>query len=293
MRGRLICAFIMIVPYIFTSSCISTGGSGLSGHLSTALTTVQEVSKASRPISDEEEYYIGRALAAKILTTYKIYNNARIVDYINLVGLSLAMHSERPITYGGYHFTVLDTTERNAFACPGGIIFITKGMLQTANTEDELAAVLAHEIAHINNKDGISSIKSARWTEALTVIGTQAARQYTSAEVGKLLTLFEGALDDVFKTIVLNGYSQQQEFAADEKALSYLKKAGYAPGALVDFITSVNMQGGASQGGIMKTHPSSAERLERLIGKTQSITMDADSLNKRTGRFKALMRKYL
>jgi len=283
---------LLVVSCLFIAGCVSTSSSGLSGHLGTALTAAQEVSKASRPISDEEEYYIGRALAAKILTTYRIYNNTRIVDYVNLVGFTIAMHSERPTTYGGYHFAILDTHELNAFACPGGLIFITKGMLQAAKNEDELAAILAHEIAHINHKDGIASIKSARWTEALTVIGTQAVKQYSSAEVGKLLNIFEGVLDDVFKTIVVNGYSQQQEFAADEKALLYLKKAGYNPSALTDFITFLNRQGTPSQGGIMKTHPSSAERLENLMGKA-SVGMDNVSFNKRTERFRALMKRYL
>lgn len=275
---------------VLLKGCVSTSGD-LAGHLSTAVTVAQEVSKASRPISDEEEYYIGRALAAKILTTYRVYNNARIIDYINLVGMSIAMHSDRPVTFGGYHFTVLDTPERNAFACPGGTIFITKGMLQSVKNEDELAAVLAHEIAHISNRDGIAAIKSARWTEALTIIGTQAAKKYASQEVAKLVTLFEGAIDDVFKTIVVNGYSQQQEYEADAKALVYLQRAGYSTQALPDFITTLSMQG-STGGGIMKTHPSPSDRLERLMGKTRPVA-DIVSYNKRTERFRALMSRYL
>lgn len=276
---------------LFCCGCLSTGALDSSRHVSTGFTLVQEVSKAERPISDEEEYYIGRAVAARILSTYKIYNNALLIDYINLVGHSLSMHSERPDTYGGYRFSVLDTMERNAFACPGGMIFITKGMLLTAKSEDEVAAILAHEIAHVNHKDGISSIKSARWTEALSVMGAQALKTYTSAEISKLVRIFEGAIDDVFKTIVVNGYSKQQEFAADEKAVTYLKKAGYNQRALIDFITNLSLQGSNTKDGLMSTHPSNAERIERLMNVQIQSSTDIINSNKRLERFRAVVKR--
>ncbi|MFQ3573030.1 MAG: M48 family metalloprotease [Thermodesulfovibrionales bacterium] len=270
------------------SGCLTTSGGGLAGGIGTAVTAVTEISKAARPISDEEEYYIGRAVAARILSTYKLVNNAVLVDYINLVGLSIALHSEKPNTYGGYHFAILDTMERNAFACPGGMIFITKGMLLTAKNEDELAAILAHEIAHINNRDGISAISSARWTEALTIIGTNIAKQYGSPEFSRLVSIFEGTIDDVFKSIVVNGYSRQQEFAADLKAIEYLKKAGYNPSAMSDLISSLNT---SASGGIMSTHPQSSDRLERLMSQTKTVSINMDALKKRTDRFKAVIKK--
>lgn len=281
---------LLLIISITISGCLTTSGVSLPGSLGTAVTTVTEVSKASRPISDEEEYYIGRALAARILSTYKLINNAVLVDYINLVGLSVSLHSEKPNTFGGYHFAVLDTMEKNAFACPGGMIFITKGMLLTAKNEDELAAILAHEVAHINNRDGISAISSARWTEALTVIGTTAAKQYGSPEFGRLVSIFEGTIDDVFKTIVVNGYSQQQEFAADSKAVEYLRKAGYNPSAISDLISTLNLQGSGS-GGIMKTHPSTSERVERLMSQIKPASLNMDSLKKRSERFRAIIKK--
>lgn len=284
--GKFFCVFIISLTI---SGCLTTTG-GLPGGIGTAVTAVTEVSKASRPISDEEEYYIGRALAAKILSTYKLINNALLVDYVNLVGLSLALHSERPNTFGGYHFAILDTMEKNAFACPGGIIFITKGMLMSAKNEDELAAILAHEIAHINNKDGISAISSARWTEALTIIGTTAAKQYGSPEFSRLVSIFEGSIDDIFKTIVVNGYSQQQEFNADEKAVDYLQKAGYNPSAISDVISTLTLQG-STTGGIMKTHPSSSERVERLMAKAKQSSINMDSFKKRSDRFRAVIKR--
>lgn len=89
-----------------------------------------QTAKAVRPMTDEEEYYVGRAVAATILGQYRLYANERLTSYVNEVGQGVALASDRPFTYGGYHFAILDTQEVNALSCPGGIVFITRGMLQ-------------------------------------------------------------------------------------------------------------------------------------------------------------------
>ena len=127
-----------------------------------------QTAKAVRPMTDEEEYYVGRAVAATILGQYRLYANERLTSYVNAVGQAVALASDRPFTYGGYHFAILDTEEVNALSCPGGIIFITRGMLQKTRNEDELAAVLAHEVAHVNHKDGLAAIQKSRWVEVVS-----------------------------------------------------------------------------------------------------------------------------
>ena len=147
----------------------------LPGAVSIAATGATKAAKASHEITDSEEYYIGRAVAARVLSQYPLYQNAKVTEYVNEVGQTVARKSARPNTFKGYHFAVLDTKELNAFACPGGTIFITRGLLVTCANEDELAAVLAHECSHVANKDGINSISKARWTEVWTAMGTEAA----------------------------------------------------------------------------------------------------------------------
>ena len=120
-------------------------------------------------MTDQEEYYVGRAVAAMILGQYRLCNNERLTSYVNAVGQAAALSSDRPFTYGGYHFAVLESDEINALSCPGGIIFITRGMVQRARNEEELAAILAHEVAHVNHKDGLASIQKSRWVEAVTI----------------------------------------------------------------------------------------------------------------------------
>ncbi len=252
-------------------------------------TTVQATSQASRPISDEEEYYIGRAVAARIFVSYPLLKNQNLTKYINTIGRVIALHSEKPFTYGGYHFAILNTNEINAFACPGGTILITRGMIELAQNEEELASILAHEIAHINHRDGINSIKQARWTEALTIIGTKALKEYGPAELSNLVSIFEGSIDDVFKTLVVNGYGRTQEYSADETAVLYLSKAGYDPYALISVLERLNQFGKKGGGGIIKTHPETIDRIENLKNKIPPAQIDSNIIHYRAQRFKSFI----
>jgi predicted Zn-dependent protease len=250
----------------------------------------QQTLQATRPLSDEEEYYIGRAVGARLLSTYPLVENDKLTEYINLVGQTIAIHSDDPFTYGGYHFAVLDTEEINAFACPGGMILITKGMIDETQNEDELAAVLAHEVAHINHKDGVSAIQKARLTGVATLIATEAAASYSPAEISQLVSLFEGSVDDVFKTLVVNGYGKSQEYSADESALIYLSRAGYDPQALRILLERVMEQGQASGGGAMKSHPATEDRIERVKKEMTPGNVDQSLVQLRMERFESAVK---
>ena len=103
--------------------------------------TTRAVTKTFEDITPEQEYYIGRTVAATVLLGYKPLPTAGLNDYVNRVGQSLSQFSTRPETFGGYHFLVLDSADINAFAAPGGLILVTRGLLDCCQTEDELAAV--------------------------------------------------------------------------------------------------------------------------------------------------------
>lgn len=246
--------------------------------------TVKSIGNATREISDDEEYYIGRAVAARLTSTYPLYRNGRLTEYLNQIGQTIALHTEKPATFGGYHFALLDSKEINAFACPGGIILITRGMLNSVRNEDELAAVLAHEIAHVIQRHGIAAISSSRWSEALVVIGSSAAREFGSKDTAKLVSLFEGSIDDVFKTLVVNGYGRDQEKAADKAALEYLAAAGYDPKGLTGYLKRLEQAGKGSKGGILTTHPGTDERVEN-VADTSVPDVDLSGQPRRTKRF--------
>ena len=221
-----------------------------------------QTAKAVRPMTDQEEHYVGRAVAAMVLGQYRLCNSDRLTFYVNAVGQTVALSSERPFTYGGYHFAVLESDEINALSCPGGTIFITRGMVHRARNEEELAAILAHEIAHVNHKDGLASIQKSRWVEAVSVLGSEAARKFGGGELTKLVSLFEGSANDVMKTLLVNGYGRAQEEAADRSALTFLLRLGYNPYGLSDLLgTLAREQTRGARQGIFATHPGMNQRI--------------------------------
>ncbi len=177
--------------------------------------SVAAVEKSFEDLTPEQEYYIGRAVAATLLKTYPALDDARANAYLNQLGQTLALASDQPETFGGYHFLLLDTDEINAFACPGGLILVTRGLVRCCDAEDALAAVLAHEIGHVQGKHGLRAIKKSRLTSALTIIGAEGARTFGSEELAQLAEDLEGSVQDITQALVVGGYSRDLEKEAD------------------------------------------------------------------------------
>jgi beta-barrel assembly-enhancing protease len=222
------------------------------------------VSKSFEDITPEQEYYIGRAVAATILEKYLPYNNEEANRYVNLVGQTLAQASDRPETFGGYHFLILDSTEINAFAAPGGLILVTRGMLQCCGSEDALAAVLAHEIGHIQGQDGLRAIKTGRLTAAFNVLAMEGAKHFAGPELAKLTEAFEGSVGDIVSTLVNNGYSRELERQADDTAVRILTRVGYNPSALVDMLKEMDKRLKPGGQDFAKTHPGPKDRIGEI-----------------------------
>jgi predicted Zn-dependent protease len=229
------------------------------------------IGTAAETITPEQEYYIGRAVAANILSTYRIYNgNPALTSYLNSICAAITLNSPRPDVYNGYHVAILDSNEINAFATSVGHIFVTRGLINAAKSEDALAGVIAHEIAHIQLQHSIKAIKTSRITQALLVTGTSAAGATTGMNVNQLTDVFTESVGEIVQTVVNNGYSQTQEFDADNTALSLLASAGYSPSGLIDMLRELNAVQRNSPGGFSKTHPTPAQRItnaERSVGR--------------------------
>ncbi|MGE5294821.1 MAG: M48 family metalloprotease [Solirubrobacterales bacterium] len=222
------------------------------------------VEKTWQDLTPEQEYYIGRAVAAKVFQTYPPLDRAQANDYLNVLGQSLVIFSDRPETFGGYHFILLDSNEINAFAAPGGLILVTRGLVQCCQNEDELAAVLAHEIAHVEKKHGLTAIKSARLTSALTILGAEGAKQLAGDDLAQVVGDFEGSVGDVVKTLTVSGYSQKQERSADDGAVEILRRAGYPGTALITMLQRMDQRLGSTGGGFGDTHPSAQSRIDSV-----------------------------
>jgi beta-barrel assembly-enhancing protease len=249
-----------------------------------------QTEKAARPMTDEEEYYVGRAVAATILSQYRLWTPEPITKYINEVGQTVALSSDRPLTYGGYHFALLDSAEVNALACPGGTIFITRGMLKKAQNEEELASILAHEVGHVNHKDGLQAIQKSRWTQVVTMLGSTATQKLAGADLAKLISLFEGSVNDVVKTLVVTGYSRDQETAADRSALAFAHRAGYDPWGLPHYLEKLakEQSQGANQG-LFSTHPGMADRLTKAKALLAENKWPYTTYPIRDGRFQQII----
>lgn len=220
--------------------------------------------KAFEKFSPEQEYYIGRTLGATILQSYKPYDKDEVNRYINRVGATLALASDKPETFAGYHFLVLDTDEINAFAAPGGFIFVSRGLLRCCKSEDDLAAVLAHEIGHVQFEHGIKAISKSRLTGAVTTILMETAKNLTSQQVAELTTAFEGSIDDITKTLVNSGYARGQEYQADGASIAILKRVGYDPQGLKRMLTEMDKLMKSDGKGFAKTHPAPKDRIKEI-----------------------------
>lgn len=246
------------------------------------------VAKTFEDITPEQEYYIGRAVAATVLTRYLPYPEDDANRYVNLLGQTLAQASDRPETFGGYHFLVLETDEVNAFAAPGGLILVSRGMLRLCSTEDQLAAVLAHEIGHIQGRHGLRAIKTARLTTAFNVIAAEGAKAATGGQTAQLIEAFEGSITDVTSTLMNNGYSRDLEREADQTAVVILKRVGYDPKALVTMLSAMDKKMPRNGAGFAKTHPDPKERITDVRSKCEGPAA-SPALAERKTRFNHFM----
>ncbi len=274
---------IMVLFVVFVSGCETTQAIIDMGVSSDLITEAQgeSISKSAKAVArsfedftPEQEYYVGRSVGAIILNKYKPYNNKKANDYLNLLGQTLSKASDMPETFGGYHFLIQDSDEINALAAPGGLIFITRGMLRCCQHEDAVAAVLAHEIGHVQAKHGLQAVKKSRITSALATIGIEGAKSFGGEELAELTETFENSISDITATLVNNGYSRGFERKADKAALTILKRVGYDPNGLVDMLSVMSKK--LKPGGLdfAKTHPSPARRIadiQKIIGETTEV----------------------
>jgi predicted Zn-dependent protease len=249
-----------------------------------------DLKKALDEITPEQEYYIGRAVAATIFSQYKVYSKKDLNAYLNQLGTALTLYCDRPAVFGGYHFAVLDSQEINAFATPSGIILVSRGLIALTSSEDELAAVLAHEIAHVTSRHGLKSIKSARFGQAMTKAATEAGK-LAGGDLKEVTGVFSSSIGDIANTMIQSGYSKSSEFEADLKAAGILADAGYDPRALQRVLQAMERKTDPSGKGFSKTHPKPADRIKVLQKTLDALKADTPPANKaQVERYSAAMK---
>jgi beta-barrel assembly-enhancing protease len=220
-----------------------------------------KVGKALDGIGAEEERIIGESVALEIIGKYGgIVRDEAIARRVNLVGQALAYYSSRPVL--NWRFAVLESPSVNGFSAPGGIVFITRGLFDLVSASDDaLAAVLAHEIAHITQKHALKII--AR-NEGVTGISNLAAKNNAKvAEVQAQAAKFDTGIADVLKKLFDVGFDPDTEYAADKIGRNLAMTTGYAPGALRQLLVQLQLKKGEAKQ-IFSTHPSLASRVKNL-----------------------------
>jgi predicted Zn-dependent protease len=267
------------------------GGEQIKAQKDTAVKAAKIVRQTFGDITEEEEYYIGRTVAALILSRYSVYQNNALSSYVNTLGNAVAVYSDRPETYAGYHFLILDTDEVNALSAPGGFIFISKGLLKRCQDEETLACILAHEVGHVSAKHGLQSIKKSRLVDAFRLLGQEAAQRYSPQQLAQLVNIFEGVLGDIVEKLIEKGYDRKYEYEADKLGAVTATRTGYNAQGLMDFLkTMADEEGKAGLKGWFQTHPSAKDRMSRVTKEISKLGTLPAKQTVRTNRFKSAMK---
>jgi predicted Zn-dependent protease len=215
-------------------------------------------------VSEERELNIGRQAHPEIVKQMGYYQNQELQQYINEVGQKLAAVCKRKdITY---HFTVLDTPMENAFAVPGGYLYITRGLLAYLNSEAELAGVLGHEIGHIVGRDSANQISQSMLAQFAVLAGVAAPGGADVAQATGMLL-----------NSVMLGNSREKEYLADTQGIEYMYKAGYDPLEMAMFQRNLSQisQGPSGNLRYTTTHPYIFDRVDRSTSQAKvMVAMD-------------------
>jgi len=215
-------------------------------------------------ITDDQEFAIGEGADAQIRREYGVYlESPALRSYVERVGSALAARGERPGLV--FHFEILDSPIINAFALPGGFVYVTRGMLEWLSSEDELAMVLGHEIGHVTARHGAARIS------------TLYAAQYGSL-VGAIIsprTFYNyNDLIGLAMQVALSKYSREQESQADELGVAYAVACGYNPDAGIRVMEILQWLQGREPGVVERwflSHPPAGERIEGIRARVAAL----------------------
>ena len=233
--------------------------------------------------SEEKEVRIGQQAHQQILTQYTLYDDPALQDYVTTLVDELAANSHRSEL--DFHSFVLDSPEVNAFALPGGYVYVTRGIMAYMNSEAELAGVLGHEIGHVTARHGVrqqsaSTVAGLLSTAAAIATGNRAVGQASSAA----------------STALVRGYGRSHELEADRLGAEYLARTGYDPQEMINVVGILKDQEefdkkrAAEEGreprayhGVFSTHPANDRRLQEVIREADKFT--GETTRDAKGRF--------
>lgn len=214
--------------------------------------------------SEQDEIAIGKQTDVQIRNQYGIYNDPALNEYVARVGASLGPYTHR--SHLEYHFAVLDSPVVNAFAVPGGYVYVTRGILALMRSEAELAVVLGHEMGHVNARHSIHRMSEQTLFGLGLAVGSSLNR--TVADIA--------GIAGVGIQLLFLKYSRDDERQADQLGVEYSRKGSYNPGEMIGFFTSLekmgDLSGSHSIPGFLSTHPLTSERIQN----TKDMLIESD-----------------
>lgn len=237
------------------------------------------------------ELAFGREVAARILGREPLRDNAELTRYVTLIGQALASHSGRAEL--PFYFAVLDSEQVNAYSTPGGYIFVTRGALRQMQDEAELAAVLAHEVAHVQLRHIVTAL-NIRAKETTNLATWMSILTGGSADTAKVA--FFQAVDQATTLLFEEGFNIRDELAADRVAVMLLANTGYDPTALGRYLNRIGTAGvppaEPAAGNGKRTHPSNTERMTALATALRTQGLTDLNLPRRPERFTSYATHY-
>lgn len=223
---------------------------------------VGQVAKGVAGIGPEEERVIGGSVALEIVGTYGgLVRDEAAMQRVNLVGKALARYSSRPEL--DWRFGILASDTVNGFSAPAGYVFITRGLYERLTSDDALAGVLAHEIAHVTQRHALKIVARGEFVAGASALVSEHSSDVRAADAQ--LKQFDLGVEQIVKTLLEQGFDPPTEYEADKLGRELAVVTGYAPGGLRGVLTQLQARpAGPDSQKIFATHPPLDERLKRL-----------------------------
>jgi beta-barrel assembly-enhancing protease len=244
--------------------------------------------KLISPFKMEEEYYIGKSVTVSLINKYGIVNDQKQNDYISSIGNTLALGSQQPSTFHGYTFIILNTDIETAFSAPDGYIMISSGLISKLQNEDELASIIASEIAHIVFNDPIFSLgpdKSRKYNNLVSSLRNSNSDEDSKNINDQIQKLF----DDIVNEILLNldrGYGKDKYLLCDTEAVNILSNCNYSPNSFVTALDKLNVSGN-----YMSIRPAKQDRINAVNAQITKTNTKIILNDQRTKRFLGIFKK--
>lgn len=221
------------------------------------LSGAKSVLGSTQQLDYKSERTIGENLAVQGFRRYGMpVQNQPMQHYVNLVGLAVATNSPRPNI--PYRFVVVDSQVQNAFACPGGIVFVSSALMQAMRTEAQLACILAHEVGHVAHRHALKSIQRAQFFSGVGQITASTMKGDKGAQ-------FENMINDMQNVLFDKGLDQNMEYEADATSMETAYRTGYNPAGLMETLQSLQKLEASStkKGSWFSTHPPLSSRIAK------------------------------